>query len=395
MSIKMRIFLLAMTLFILGTDGFIIAGVLEEIADRANVSVSVAGQLITIFSIVYAISGPIFASLLGNINRKSILVGSLWVFSIGNMIVALSSDYVWLVIGRIISALGASALTPVAIMIAGIISPAEHRGKYISYVFSGMTIATIVGVPIGTFASKIFGYQGVFLTIAICGVIMSVVLSKVFSHVPSPPKVSIMQRILSIKTKGAAPTLLVTVIVFLAAFTVYSYISVYFSSKGSIDQQDLSWILFAFGIGGAIGNLLGGHLTDRLGPKTTIILSLLGLSLSFILISLYGNTLILILLLTFVWGICGWLLAPAQQYRLMMLGGAQSQVLISWNSSSMYLGIGLSGISGALIIGNLGVSNLTWIGSGGALLGVLLVIFTYASSKSGSREADAALGEAK
>lgn len=381
MSIKMRIFLLALTMFIIGTDGFIIAGVLKEIASSANVSVSVAGQLITIFSITYAIFGPISASILGNIDRKFILIGSLLVFTVGNLIVALTSNYFLLVIGRIISALGASTLTPAATMIAGIISPTEDRGKNISLVFCGITIATIIGVPLGTFASEVFGYQSVFLIISILGAIMSVILSKVFSRLPAPPKVSIMQRILAIKIKGAAPTLLVSVIVFLSAFTVYSYSSVYFNNKGIVDSKILSRVLLAFGIGGTIGNILGGYLTDKLGPKNNIIISLLGLSLSFILLSLCGNTLILIISLTFVWGIFGWLLSPSQQYRLMMLGGARSQVLISWNSSSMYLGIGLSGILGAFIINNLGVQSLTWIGSGGALLAVLLVILTYTTPK--------------
>lgn len=388
MPIKLSIFLLAVTMFIVGTDGFVVAGVLEDIAERAGVTIAVAGQLITVFAIAYAISSPIFASVFGNMDRKYMMVGSLLVFSLGNVIVAVSSDYDLLVAGRAISALGASALTPTAIMIAGIITPPEHRGKYISYVFSGLTIATIVGVPLGTYLSKMFNYQSVFLLIAICGAIMSVVLSIVFSRVPSPPKVSLMQRVLAVKMKGALPTLLVTAVVFLSAFTVYSYISAYYNGKGTINGKDLSWILLAFGIGGAVGNLLGGRLTDRLGAKATNLLSLLGLSVAFILISIFGNTLFLALLLTFLWGICGWLLAPAQQYRLIMLGGARAQILVSWNSSSMYLGIGLSGILGAVVTRSLGVSSLTWIGSGGALMGALLVALTYASAKAGTHLAD-------
>lgn len=382
MSIKKRIFLLVFTMFIIGTDGFIMAGLLKEISKEAHVSVTAAGQLITVFSITYAISGPIFASVFGNIDRKLVLIGSLLVFTFGNLIVALSSNYPLLVVGRVICALGASALTPVAVMIAGMISPPEDRGKYISFVFSGITIATIIGVPLGTFASKTFGYQSIFLIIAICGIVMSIVLSKVFDRVASPPKVSIRERLLAFKIKGAPQTLLVTVIVFISAFTVYSYIAVYFNSKGIVDQRSLSWILLAFGIGGTIGNLLGGYLTDKLGPKSNIIISLLGLSISFILISLSGSTLALIILLAFIWGICGWLLSPSQQYRLMSIGRDKSQVLISWNSSGMYLGIGVSGIVGALIINNLGVNSLTWIGSSGALVAILLVSVTYGNSKS-------------
>jgi len=390
MSVKRNIFLLALTMFIVGTDGFVVAGVLGDIAEQSGVSIEAAGQLITVFALAYAIASPIIASVFGQMDRKYFLILSLAVFSLGNLIVALTADYSLLMAGRIISALGASAVTPAVIMIAGMISPPERRGRAISYVFSGLTIATILGVPFGTYLSHAMDYQSLFLSITIGGAVMLAVLSAALSRLPSPPNVSLRQRLSAVRMKGAPSTLLVTVVVYLSAFTVYSYVSAYYNGRGITDGNELTWILLAFGTGGAIGNLLGGRLTDRFGPRTTNIVSHLGLCASFVLISLAADTLIRAIVLTFIWGVCGWLLAPSQQYRLLALGGARAQILISWNSSCMYLGIGLSGIAGALVIQTLGTSALTWAGAAGALLAVLLTGTLYAPAREENRLAEGA-----
>lgn len=374
---KTLIILLAMTMFIIGTDGFVIAGVLTEIATQTNVSIPVAGQLITLFALTYAISSPISASIFGNVERKKLIIFSLIIFSLGNFIVAICSNYSYILIGRFIAALGAGALTPTILMVAALIAPPESRGKYISYVVSGITIATIIGVPLGTFASKFIGFQGIFIIITILGIIMAIILANLLKSIPLPPKVGLMQRISTLSIKGVFSTLIVTLIVFVAAFTVYSYISAYYMNKINITNDQLSWVLLVFGIGGALGNFLGGYLTDLVGTKKTVLLSLLGLAFSFGLIALFGNSLPSIFIFTFLWGISGWLLAPSQQYRLMVLGKEKAQILVSLNSSCMYLGIALSGALGAILINLFDYTVLPWFGCIAAVIGVVIVLMTY------------------
>jgi len=383
MPVNRNLLLLALVMFIVGTDGFVVAGVLESVARQSGVSVEAAGQLITVFALAYAIAGPIVASAFGRMDRKTFLLLSLAVFTLGNLVVALASDYAWLAAGRIVSAVGASGVTPAVVTIAGMISPPERRGRAIARVFSGLTIATILGVPVGTYLSHAFDYRRLFLLIAAVGAVLIALLQAALSRLPSPPDVPFRERLSAVRMKGAPSTLLVTAVVFLSAFTVYSYISAYFGDRGVVRGDQLSWILLAFGTGGALGNLLGGRLTDRFGPRTTVIASLLGLCLSFVLLSIAADTFVLALLLTFLWGACGWLLAPAQQYRLMALGGERAQILVSWNSSCMYLGIGLSGIAGALVISASGSSALGWAGGAGALLGALLAGLMYAPGPAG------------
>ncbi|KUZ63380.1 hypothetical protein WI36_30710 [Burkholderia ubonensis] len=374
---KLKLFVLWATLFVIGSDGFVVAGLLQDIAAHASISVSTAGQLITVFSLVYAFCGPILASAFGNADRKNLLIAAMLVFAAGNLLIGLTSDYGVMVAGRVIAALGACILTPTVMMIAALLAPAERRGKYMSYVIGGITVATIVGVPLGTFAGHLLGYRYVFLAIAAVSVLIIVLQLAIFPRTPSPFNVPLAARLGVLKLQGAKRTLLITFLVFLGAFTVYSYVSVYFSSRANVSAGEIAEILLAFGIGGSIGNLLGGHLTDRWGARKTVFVSVSGLFLSFLLISLFGKDMPTILGLTFLWGVFGWLLAPAQQHRLVGIGKERSQLLISLNASGMYFGIGASGIAGALVIKHLGPAALTWVAAFIAVLCAVLVVAMY------------------
>ncbi|NTZ83022.1 MFS transporter [Burkholderia metallica] len=374
---KLKLLVLWATLFVIGSDGFVIAGLLQDIASHARVSVSAAGQLITVFSLVYAVFGPILASAAGNIDRKNLLITAMLVFTAGNLLIAVTSDYGVIVAGRIIAALGACLVTPTVMMIAAMLAPAERRGKYLSYVIGGITVATIVGVPLGTFAGHLLGYRSVFLAIAVGSVLIIVLQLAMFPRTPSPFNVPLAARLSVLKLQGAKRTLLITFLVFLGAFTVYSYVAVYFTGRADVSAGEIAEILLAFGIGGSIGNLFGGHLTDRWGAKKTVFVSVSGLCVSFVLISLFAREISTILALTFLWGVFGWLLAPAQQHRLVGIGKERSQLLISLNASGMYFGIGASGIVGAIVIRHLGPAALTWVAATVAVLCAVLVMTLY------------------
>lgn len=383
---KTRIALLATAMFVIGTDGFVVAGLLGDVARSAGVSVTEAGQLITVFALVYALSSPVSASIFGTIDRKRLMILAMITFALGNALVAATASYPVLVVGRLVAALGAASFTPTALMVAGMTAPPAMRGRVISYVVSGLTIATVVGVPLGTFAGGYLGYKGVFWIITGCALAVAVLLAALFRTLPAPPPVSLGTRLRALRIPGVALTLTVTLIVFVAGFTVYSYIGDFLATAAHLDETGLSWALLGFGLGGAVGNLLGGRLTDSRGVRLTVLVSLTGLAVSFTLIALLPLGAVLACVLTFVWGISGWLLAPAQQYRLMAIGGANAaQLLISLNSSGMYLGIAVSGVLGAVVIRTAGVDWLPVTGAGAALAGLVLVAVTY-----GSRAAAAA-----
>jgi MFS transporter, DHA1 family len=255
---QFRLIILALGMFVIGTDGFVIAGLLPDIARATDVTTSSAGQLITIFALVYAIASPILASALGGVERKQLLLGSLAVFVLGNVLVAVSTLYPVLLAGRVIAALGASTFTPAALVITAALATPERRGRSIALVTSGLTIATIVGVPIGSFIGAVSGFQNVFWFIVAVGVVVLVLVAWRFPPVAAPVAVDLRQRLRTLRLPGVPATIIATFVVFLSAFTVYNYIAEFFAIRAGIEGSPLSWVLLAFGVGGAIGNILGG-----------------------------------------------------------------------------------------------------------------------------------------
>ncbi len=374
---RSKLLILTLGMFAIGTDGYIIAGLLPEISSLSGVTISTAGQLITAFALVYAAASPVLASLFGNLDRRRLLMLSLSVFILGNILVALTTLYPVLLLGRVVAALGAAMFTPAALAITGGIVPPERRGRSIALVTSGLTIATAIGVPIGNWLGARIGFQGVFWVVAALSLLVLLTIATVFGPVPAPPAVSLKNRLRAARGRGVPATLAVSLLVFTGAFAVYNYIADYFDARTEINGASLSWVLLAFGIGGAIGNFTGGILSDRIGTRATVGISATALIVSFATLWGAGDNAPVAIAVTVLWGVSGWLLAPAQQHRLMELGGASAPLLISLNSSAMYLGMALSGAVGGLMITTVGVEQLPLVGIIAAAVTLTLVATAY------------------
>ncbi|MCL2483080.1 MAG: MFS transporter [Propionibacteriaceae bacterium] len=378
-----RIALLTVCMFVIGTDGYVTAGLLPDIAQQARVSTTAAGQLVTVFALAYAILAPVSASLLGNVNRRAVLAGSLAVFVCGNILVACTTVFPVLVAGRLVAAAGAATFSPAAITLAGRLAPAESRGKVLAYVSSGLTIATIVGVPLGTLLGSVAGFQLVFWVIAAAGLLVGALVATRLGSVPPDQPIGLRDRFRTVTRPGAPAALAVTLLVFVAAFTVYTYIGDFFAQTSGLTGHFLSIVLLVFGLGGAAGNLVGGHLTDRIGATAVVACSLGGLVVAFVGLTLVGSYMVPAFVLTAVWGVSGWLLAPAQQYRLVQIGGPAAGLLVSINSSAMYLGMAVSGVLGGAVISLTSARYLPLTGTIAAVAGLVILATAYKNRQTG------------
>lgn len=374
---RSKLLLLTLGMFAIGTDGYIIAGLLPDISSLTEVTMSAAGQLITAFALVYAAASPVLASLFGNLDRRKLIILSLSIFTFGNVVVALTTLFSILLLGRIIAALGAAMFTPAALAIVGGIVPPERRGRSIALVTSGLTVAAVIGVPVGNWLGAHIGFQGVFWVVAALSFLVLLTIAAVFGPVPAPPVVSFKNRLRAAQGRGVPATLAVSFLVFTGAFAVYNYIADYFNTRTEISGASLSLVLLAFGIGGAVGNFTGGILSDRIGARATVGISAAALIVSFTTLWVVGDNAPVAIAVTVLWGISGWLLAPAQQHRLMELGSASAPLLISLNSSAMYLGMALSGVVGGLMITTVGVEQLPIAGIIAATATLALVAMAY------------------
>lgn len=345
-----RISLLALGTFAIGTDGFIIAGVLQNIAGQLDVSVAMAGQLVTGFAAVYALSSPVVASVAANVPRRKLLLGAMAIFIVGNAIAALATSYPMLFAARIITAVSSAAYTPCASVVAAMLVAPNQRGRALSLVMGGITVSTIIGVPLGAWMGEFGGFRAAFWLITGLGALALLGLTFWLPDLANPPAIALRARIRALVLPGVPVTLLVTALAITAGFTVYIYIGPLLTETMQATQRDLGMVLMAFGIAGTLGNAASSWLVDDWGVKHTVSLSLSVVTVMLAFLPLSATTLWSALIGVCIWNIAAWLLLPAQQAYLLSAAPEAGQILISLNASAMYLGIGTAGMLGGVIL---------------------------------------------
>ena len=353
-----RTYLLAAGAFTVGTSGYILSGLLPAVSRELDVSLSTAGQLLTVFALSYAVAAPVLAALTGRWNRRTLLVVALIVSALGNLLSALAPNYPLLMAARVVSALGAAAYTPAATLVATALTTPEHRGRAVATVFGGLTFSLIVGVPAGSLLGGSIGYQGVFAAVGVASLLAAAIVRLGVPQVAAPPVVSVRERFAVAADRRVVPVLGMTVLACLAAFSVFTYISPLLGATAGVHGTAISVLLLAYGVGGAVGNSLGGRLTDRFGSQRPLYVIFIVFTVVLVTLPLTATTTVTAGIVLFVWGLFTWSVNPPIQNWLIELAPTNSGLLLSLNASAIYLGVGLSGVFGGLIIDSVGITLL-------------------------------------
>jgi predicted MFS family arabinose efflux permease len=366
--------------FAIGTEGFMIAGLLPALAQDLNVGLPAAGHLVTAFSLAYAIGAPVMAVLTAGLERRRLLAVAMGGFTLGNLLAALAPGYTGLLAARLLLALSAASFMPAASGYAAAVVGPERRGRALSTVTNGLTLAIVAGVPLGVLVGQGFGWRATFLGVA---GLAALSLLGILTWLPrQPPGVtaSLGERLALAKRRDILGTLLTSVLTVAGTFTVYTYLSVFLAGVGGIGPQGLALVLLGFGLASAVGTQLGGSAADRWGARSTVILggglallAYLALSLGAALEPARAMRVLLPAIL--LWGLASWGLITAQQARLVALAPSLAPVSLSMNSSAVYLGSAMGAAVGALVIADGAMERLAWVAAGfglAALLSVLL-----------------------
>jgi predicted MFS family arabinose efflux permease len=363
----MSVFWLAVAAFAIGTESFVIAGLLPVIAADMQISVAATGQLVTVYALAYAVGSPILAVTFNNLDRRNVLILALCCFIAGNLLAVAAATFVMLMVSRMLMALGAGLCMPTAIGVAVALAPPERRGRAVALVTSGITVATVVGVPLGSLIGNAFGWRATFGLVAVLG---AVALAGLLFGLPRglPRTTATLGQRLAVARQGAVLyALAVTALWAIGGFTVFTYLSVPLRGLG-FNASDISFALLIFGSAAAIGNMLGGILADRIGPIPAAALGLAGMAMALILQSIVlkfatlEQARYILLLLVFCWGIAGWTFYPAQVASIMRIDPEASIIALSLNASAMYLGFAIGGATGGIVLSVWGPSDLGWIG---------------------------------
>ena len=271
----MSVFWLTVAAFAIGTEGFVIARLLPVIAPDLQISVPASGQLVTVYALTYAVGSPILAVIFNNFDRKNVLTLALCSFIAGNLLAVAAANFPTLLASRMLMALGAGLCMPMAVGIATALASPERRGRAIALVVSGLTVATVVGVPLGSLIGNQFGWRATFALVAVLG---AIALAGLLFGLPRglPRTTATLGQRLAVARHGAVLTALATTMLWaIGGFRVFTYLSVPLRNLG-VDASGISFALLVFGVAAAIGNMLGGTLADRLGPLPTAALALAG-----------------------------------------------------------------------------------------------------------------------
>ncbi len=370
-----RIFLLALGMFALGTDAFVVAGVLPVIAKETGVTEALAGQLVTAFSLTYGLGAPVLVVLTGSFSRNRVLLAALGAFCLSNIGSALAPNFPALLLTRILVGCCAAVFGPLAYTIGATLAPPEKRGQALALVASGFTLSTVLGLPLGTWIGEHFGWRLSFSLVAgLSGAAFTMLLLWGLPKATETPALSLRARLAPIKEQRLLLALIPALLWNLGIYMVYTYIAPLLQQN--LHTTDVSPFLLAYGLGPALGNWVVGVIIDRVGSTRPIFVFLVGLLIVEPLLALTTHSVLGALLTLFLWGACVPMLFTPQQHRLLRLAPEHANVLLALNNSTFYLGIAGGAALGGLALRVVAVTQLGWIGAGGVLLALVLFAFS-------------------
>ncbi|WP_040786855.1 MFS transporter [Massilia niastensis] len=364
-----RLLVLAAGMFAIGTDSFVIAGILPEVAQSLDVSIALAGQMVTLYALSYALLSPVIAALAAHWPRKTLLLAGLLVFVAGNLITAIAPTIEWALASRLLAGLGAAMFSPTATATGASLVAPEKRASALAIVIAGLTSATALGSPIGTFIGGLASWRATMWFVTIVGLVAMLAVYLLLPRIAPLPAISLRQRLSPLKDKRIALTLLTTLLAYAGLFTVYTYVGVALGGATGGKPGVLAGLLLLWGVAATVGNLVAGKLTDRYGSRAIINVALAAAALNFVAMPLLASHLWGAALVMAIWGLCGWGLLVPQQHRLIGLAPAAAPLLLGLNSAALYVGVSSAGL-----IGGVGVNLLT-----GAQLGYLGAAFLAAA----------------
>ncbi len=364
--------LLMLCNLVIGSAAFVVSGILAPIAADLGVGVAAAGQTVTVYALSTAVLAPLALVATGAWPRRRVLIAALALFTLGNAVCALAPNLAVLLAGRVLMGVGA-VFTPVAASIAVAAVEPARRGQALAFVFLGISLSYVVGVPLGTWLGLRHGWQvAVGCATAASALALAAVAWRVRTDVQAPGA-AFASLGAPLRQRRVQAVLGLTLLYFTAIFAVFSYIGPVLQVLVPMSDARLSLTLALFGASGVVGTLVGGMASDRFGavPSLRVMLAVLGTTMALLPLSA-GHWWAMVAALL-VWGTAGFGMMAPQQSRLVHAAPAHAPLLLSLNSSMLYVGTALGAAVGGAAALPLGFARLSWIGVPLTLAGLALL----------------------
>ncbi len=365
--------MLAFGVFVVGTGEFVLAGLLPLLSRSLHISVSTAGQVITVFALTCALAGPVLTTFTRRWQRRQVLLIAILVYLAGSVWTALAPHYWHVIAGQILAALGVGLFVPNATVTAAALVPEAHRGKAIAIVVSGFTAAASLGAPFGTVLGGLFGWRTTLWLAAALAILGALgVLALVPRKTSTAQSSGIRQQSRLLREPQILAVLSVTLLAFTAVYIPYTYIGVIFEPATGESSLNLAGLMLTLGIVGTLGNLTAGIFADRIGGPKVVAIALVWLIASLLAIPHAIGNLSSAYVVVGFFAIAAFAITTPQQHMLIALKPQSAAVLISLNQAILYLAIALSGLVGGLGVDWIGPDRVSYIAAALAAIALLL-----------------------
>ena len=371
------LYFFALCNLVIGSGAFVLSGILQPLAGELGISVAAAGQVMTAYAIATALLAPVLILLTSKWPRKRTIQLALGLFTLGNLVSALAPSLAVLLIGRVLMGAGAMFTAAVSAYAVTLVAPAL-RGQALSTVFLGMSISYAVALPIGAWLGFEYGWHTPVWLCAAASLAALLAATVLMPKGVVTVSASFAGFTTAAKQSAVLRVWLRTLLFFIAIFSVFAYVGPVLLALNAMGSTQLSAMLAIFGVAGVAGTLIGGWANDRFGSLRTIRLQLMVLVSMMCLLPLTQGHLLATVATLVVWGIAGFGLTAPQQSRLVSLSPTQAPLLLSLNSSMLYLGTALGAVVSGALIQPVGLANLSWVGAPFGLAALLTLAFDRA-----------------
>jgi len=369
--------ILALTLsaFAIGTAEFVIAGLLPDIARDLRVSIPAAGQLVTAYAVGVVVGAPLTAILTSRLPRKRVLLLMLGIFIAGNLCSTLAPGYALLMIARVLAAFAHGSLFGVGAVVATELVPPSRRASAVALMFTGLTVANLAGVPLGTLLGQVYGWRSTFLAISALGIVTFIAVAALIPNLKSMGAIDLRREFAVARRPDVLLALSTTVLGWGCVFALFTYIVPILEQVSGYDPRAVTVILFIIGVGLTVGINLGGRLADR-GVMRTLIFMLAVLAALSVLFALASQNWLTAVPVIFLWGMAAFGTIPSLQTRVLDSASDAPNIASSLNVGAFNLGNAGGALIGGLVIDwGFGLTAVPLAAAAVALAGLAVAIY--------------------
>ncbi|WP_328392690.1 MFS transporter [Streptomyces sp. NBC_00390] len=376
---------LAVGAFGIGTTEFVIMGLLPQVAGDFGVSIPTAGLLVTGYALGVVLGAPLMTALGTRVTRKRMLMVLMGLFVIGNLLSAIAPTFGLMLTGRVVASLAHGAFFGIgSVVAADLVAPGKKAGA-IAMMFTGLTVANVVGVPLGTFIGQSAGWRATFFIVAALGVLGLAGVAKLVPDMPKPEGVRLRHELAAFRNAQVLLAMAMTVLGFGGVFAAITYITPMMTEVAGFADSSVTWLLVLFGLGMVGGNLVGGRFADKhLMPLLYVTLSALSVVLGLFTVTAH-HKLLAAVSITLI-GALGFATVPPLQKRVLDHAHGAPTLASAVNIGAFNLGNALSAwLGGIVIAAGLGLTAPNWVGAVLAAGALVLAVLSAAVERRGHR----------